>query len=406
MKKTITILMVVLAAASLFALDNFTYKSTSFSFRPSEVRSEGMGRATLAVPGKMEAFYSNPAALTDRKFGLEFPSVTLTMYNVSEILSDKNIDWKHITEKENLIQLGTDIINSLGKGRNEVLTADIALGLKFMQVGFATNVHIGVHAFRPTTQTADQMVIPEVDIAQSVALGLAILETTHLKLDVGISGHFVFKTYMLAQNANNIINKASGDSGFKEYITNTPFMGGYAIPFDFGATLTAFDSLKISATVNNINGNYKMNAYGSALGMVEKLTGKQIDVGEDYNKEYLDESIKIETPTTVNLAFALNPDVKILDPCLEIDFVDIAGLVKDFNSKNLLKHMNIGGELHVTPVLALRAGANAGNLSFGAQLNLFAFQVDAAYGWMELGEEWGDKRTDYATIRINIGSDK
>ncbi len=405
MKRITAILLAVLVTASLFALDNFTYKSTSFAFRPAGVRSEAMGGANLADPGKMEAFYGNPSALADRRFGLQVPGVSVTMYNVSSVLSDESIDWKHIGDKQNLVALGTAMINSLGKGRSEILSADVALGLKVWQLGFSTNVRLALHAFRQTPQTADQTVIPEVNIAQTVAFALRLADTGTMKLDVGAAGHFVFRTYMLAQNANSIINRISGGDSFSGYLCLEPVMGGYAIPFDVGTTLTLFDSLKIAATLNNINGNYRMNAYGSFLGMTEKL-GVGIDIGKPYDKTVATGQVDVKTPMTLNMAAAFHPSVKFLDPSIEIDFVDILGFAKDASLQNVLKHMNIGAEMHLSPVLALRAGANAGNLRFGAQLNLWGIQIDASYGWMELGDDWGDKRTDFATIRLNIGSDR
>lgn len=405
MKKIAVILAAALTAASLFAVDNFTYSSTSFAFTPTGVRSEAMGDTGLADPGKMESFFRNPSALTDRRFGLQIPTVTVTMYNVANVLSDRNIDWKNITQKENLTALGTAMISSLGKGRSEMLSADAVVGLKVWQLGFATNVHLGLHAFRPTVQLADQMVIPEVDVAQTVALALRVVETGHARLDIGAAGHFVYKTYMLAQDANGIIRKVSEGGSFSDYLNHVPVMGGYAVPFDVGMTLTAFDSLKIAATLNNINGTYRMNAYGSLLGMTDKL-GFSISTGEEHDTDVSASGITVKTPMTLNLAVAFKPQAGLFEPCIEADVTDIIGLSEALSFGNLLRHLNLGAEIHLSPVVALRAGANAGNLRFGAQLNLWGIQIDASYGWMELGDEWGDKRTDFATIRLNVGNDR
>lgn len=407
-KALILIIMVALAVTSLAALDNFTYGPTNFAFRPTDVRSAAMGQASLTSPGKMEAFYSNPAALAERKFGLQIPSVSVTVYNVQPLLADESIDWKHITEKENLIALGTSLIGKLGRGRNKILSVEASVGLKASIFGLSTNVKVDVHSLRTTGQTADQSVIPEINAAQTLSFGLRVVDFNKMKLDVGVAGHFVYKMYMLAQNANDIISMVSGDSpDFKQYLTATPVMGGWAIPFDFGATLTLLDSVKISATANNINGTYRMKAYGSALGLAEK-NGIKIDIGEDYDKTVADAELKITTPMTVNLGFSFDPEVKILDPMIEVDFTDVLGYFKTgkYELGETLKHLNIGAEVHISPVVALRAGAEAGNLRFGAQLNLGILQIDATYGWMELGANWGDKRTDFATIRVNLGSDR
>ena len=57
-------------------------------------------------------------------------------------------------------------------------------------------------------------------------------------------------------------------------------------------------------------------------------------------------------------------------------------------------------------VLTVRGGINRGYLSVGAGLNLYFMQVDASYGWQEMGNQLGDKPVDSLTIKFSLGYDK
>ncbi|MCF0238490.1 MAG: hypothetical protein HUK24_07800, partial [Sphaerochaetaceae bacterium] len=160
----------------------------------------------------------------------------------------------------------------------------------------------------------------------------------------------------------------------------------------------------VSVAVNNINAKYNMTTYGSINGMAKNL-GIEIGAGDE---SFTDTPFEIVNPMTVNLGLAFAPKILgLINPVISADVVDILGLAQsEINSENLLLHTNLGVELGLTPLLAVRAGLNKGDLSLGAYVGLLGINVEAAYYWREIGSNFGDKKADCLSVKFILGSDK
>ena len=422
MKKAILVIL-VLAMCFSFAFAETqkaeVYDGFDFSFQPTFSRYNAMGQSGLAAAGRMDSFYTNPAALAEKRFGLNIPTVAVTMYNVQKLVSDSEamtivnslIDGS--AEDNAPVALVEKMVNNLGSGNNLLATVDAGVGAAFGSFGLGANAQVKLHTTsNGASNLANVEILPEVNVAQTLALGFNIIDTGSLKLQAGVAGHFVYKAYLEKQSAGTLSKMVSGEDADveKQLVWNTPTMGGYAIPVDLGVTLSlANDAIRFSATANNINGKYYMSSYDSFANMTNSVVGTEVFTPEEGYEAKESEKFVIKTPWTLNFGFAFAPNV-IFKPVITADLIDMLGMVKSlgsdsFKAEDLLLHLNAGAEVSIL-CFNLRAGVNRGYMSVGAGVGLLGMRIDATYGWQEFGAELGDKPVDSFTIRFNLGYDK
>ncbi len=424
MKKLLIAMMIfVVAVSSVFAAtqekiiyDEGDY-ALNFAFQPTLSRYNAMGQSGLALQSRIDSFFSNPAVIAKNGFAFTVPNVSLTVYNLEKVVSDpETMDLldkivKGSSSNSEKVKLATALLSNLGTGRNVLATMDMGFAVKLGIFGFGTNAQVKLHGLNYGTSVGSQSIIPEINVAQTIALGLKLLDTNALSLSAGIAVHGVYKTYLKGIDASTAASFMGGGDVGDTLLWNTPAMGGYAIPFDIGVNLGLLDDvLTVSATANNINGIYYMKSY-SALGDIINSVSKGA-VAEPEGHESLDsEDFKIRTPWSLNFGVAFTPDVPVLNPVVTADLVDMFELIKsfgssDFRASDLLLHLNLGAEFGLFDILTVRGGINRGYLSLGAGLWLPFMQVDASYGWQEFGNQIGDKPVDSLTIRFSLGYDK
>ncbi|MBR2282048.1 MAG: hypothetical protein IJ863_05440, partial [Spirochaetales bacterium] len=362
-------------------------------------------------------FYSNPAALAEKGFGLAVPTVGITFYNVQKLVADEEVpDLAKAAMKgdqDAMTNLGYKVLSNLGKGYNTVAKVDAGIGLKIGVIGLGTNFQVKIHSLNDGTSVASAKLIPEINAAQTLALGLKFIDTDAISLSAGVSGHFVYKAYFKGIGGNDAVNLINSKDKKEVLLWNTAIMGGYAIPFDVGVTLGLFDDqFTIAATANNINGVYKMKSFTSAGDLVNSISEGTLEAPEGHVAKASSE-FEVKTPWSLNFGVAFAPDVPVVNPVVTADLIDMYALVKsmidDFDSfrwSDLLLHLNAGAEINLFNIVSARAGVNRGFLSVGAGIWLPFAQVDASYGWQEFGQELGDKPVDAVTIKFNLGYDK
>ncbi len=426
MKKIIVILLTIMLCCSFVFADeeaakepviDYTDTIGSFAFQPTLSRFNAMGQSGLAVAGRIDSFYTNPAALAGGRFGISAPSVALTLYNVQKVVADKSqrdlvvalISGK--ASDTDAATLAEQLIKNLGNGYNVLAKVDTSVSLALGSFGLGTNVQVKLHTVaKGSSNLTNTTIIPEVNAAQTIAVGFNIIKTNSFKLQAGVSAHFVYKAYLQGQSATTLVKdgKIQDLSGL---IWTAPAMGGFAVPVDAGVNFTlADDAIRFSVTANNLNGTYYMKSYSSIGDLVNTVSGQKIITNEPEEHVAKESTeFRINTPWTLNAGFAFAPNI-IFKPNLSVDVVGILGLVEEFNSGNfetsdILLHLNAGAELTLG-IINLRAGVNRGYASVGAGFGLLGVRVEAAYGWQEFGAIIGDKPVDSFTIRVNLGYDK
>ena len=81
--------MALLAFAFVFAAEEppVKYDDINFAFQPSMTRYDAMGQSGIALPTKIDSFYTNPANLgVKRGFALTVPSFGVTFYNIQKMV--------------------------------------------------------------------------------------------------------------------------------------------------------------------------------------------------------------------------------------------------------------------------------------------------------------------------------
>ena len=412
--------MVLAAFAFVFAADEppVVYDDINFAFQPTLARYDAMGQSGIALPTRLDSFFTNPANLgVKRGFAVSVPSFSFTMYNIQPMVSDpdamENFNALIAGDSDAAVPFATKYLENLGSGRNMISKIDIGVALKLGVIGAGTNVQIKLHTLNEGTSVASQNVIPEVNVAQTVGLGLKIIDTDVFSFSAGASISAVYKAYFKGIGGSKILDLIGGDSDpDKVLLWDTPVMGGYAIPFNLGITFGLFeDQLTLSATANNLNGKFYMKSYTGAGYLVNSYFEGTIEVPDDAPEARDSVPFEVETPWTLNFGAAFAPKMNAIQPVITADLIDMFELIKSFNQESfrasdLLLHLNLGAELGLFQIVKARVGVNRGFLSVGAGVWLPFAELDASYGWQEFGEELGDHPVDSFTVKFSIGYDK
>lgn len=422
MKKIIiSILAILMVCSAVFAklseVPAATYDSIDFSFSPTSTRFNAMGQSGLADPSRIDSFYSNPAALSNRGFAITVPSFAFTLYNIHAIISDEktmeivNKMVAGTAEDNETLDLAVNLLDNLGTGHNMVMKMDAGLGIKLGSVGLGTNVQAKFHSLNEGSSFASLKLITELNVAQTVALGLKIVDTDFISVSAGVAGHAIFKAYNKAMGANDILSIMQDEEALNKILWDQPIMAGSAITADAGVTVGFLnDVINLSITANNLNGVYKMQSFTSAGDLVNTLSEGTMEAPKGHVAG-TSAAFEIKTPWTLNFGFAFQPNLFGIHPTVTADLIDMFGMVQNFSAdtfraSDLLLHLNAGAEVDLFNLVKVRAGVDRGYMSIGAGLNLFIIGIDASYGWQEFGAELGDKPVDSFTIKFNIGYDK
>lgn len=424
MKRILIVLLVLaLALPSLLAADVGVEQyagSSDSAFAATSPRIDAMGDSGIAAPGRMDSFMANPAALAQKRFGMSFPSVSVTLYNLQALLSDPDdaqiiadamADPSTLNDQSKMTKLLQDMIENVGAGRNEFLTTDVSLGLALGNLGIGLMAQEKLHTIaNGSSNIANVYFVPEMNIGATVALGFRVIDTASINLDIGVSGAFVYKAYSKKVGASDfmdIINDSSGAEN--KLLWETPVMGGWAVPINAGVTVGLLgNTLRVSAVAKDINSIYHMKSYASAGDLINSLySGAVTPPAGHVSGTSVD--FEITAPWSLTLGMAWVPNVPVVNPVITADLVDMLDIVtgrEKFEWKNLLLHLNAGAEVNILKTLAVRAGVNRGYMSLGAGILLPGFNLEASYGWQEFGSVIGDKPVDSFTVRINLGYDK
>ena len=412
--------MVIAACALVFAANEppVVYEDINFAFQPTLARYDSMGQSGIALPTRLDSFFTNPANLgVKRGFAIGVPSLSVTMYNIQKMVSDpeamENFNALIAGDTDALLPFATKYLENLGSGRNMIAKIDASVGLKLGIIGTGTNVQVKLHTLNRGTSVASQNIIPEVNIAQTIGLGLKIIDTNAFSFSAGASLSAVYKAYFKGIGGNKILDLISGDSDpAMVLLWDTPVMGGYAIPFNLGVTFGLFeDQLTLSASANNLNGKFYMKSFTGAGYLINSYYEGTIDVPEDAPEAKDSVDFEVETPWSLNFGVAFAPKMNVIQPVITADLIDMFELIKSFNSdtfraSDLLLHLNLGAELGLFQIVKARVGVNRGFMSVGAGIWLPFAELDASYGWQEFGEELGDHPVDSFTVKFSLGYDK
>jgi len=420
MKKTILIIFLVLliGGSSLFAytFPEFFYPETSF--RPISARTEAMGGAGIATATGNDALFMNPANLGSRKFSLNLPSISLTVFNPKAVIDEGIIE--EIQNNSGSDTMAANVItkymNIVKAGKGEVLTTDLALSFTGGGFGLGFQFQEQLHTISSDGSMAADKFLAEVNAATTMGVGFRLnFIPDIISVDLGASARFTYKAYSKRIGATELINIMQAPDPAAKFMAESPIAAGWAVPIDVGVNVNLPVGLRVSMVARDLNAKYTMQNY-SESGLWLNEMAEFVGMSGPYNDASTGDNAITEfsytVPWKLDLGFGWTPDLggfgKILRPSLALDLVDTVAMFEEGadDPNAYWNYFKAGAELKLVSMIDLRAGFNRGYYSIGVGLDLFVLRVDASYYWREYGPEIGDKPIDALTVRVNLGIDR
>lgn len=384
---------------------------------PHSARSLGMGSAGIAVGGRSDSFYMNPALLARRTL-ISLPYAQVTLYHPYELFQkdsetgnsiiDDLLDAIESGNQDSMVNAGTNFLSMLKSGRGKI--AEVEAGITLGGGGFAIGMHVKdtIHTFGEGVGGLDSYLYDELNVNILAALGLRFDITPSISLDVGLSGGVSVLGYTGLIGAERILDMLSGtsESGgdpMGEILNSIPLAFGYYIPLNAGVNLNLPLGFSVGVVGRNLLGGLgiKMQAYEGINSLMDDPMGIVSDVFSD------SADFTIKTDPRMDLGLGWKWENGWFAPTVAFDMVDVIGFFSDDMSlRSFVDHMRVGAEVRLLSFLDVRGGINQGYWTVGAGIDLWAIKIDAAYYWQEFGDTAGDYPLDAFTIRFNIGFDR
>ena len=414
MKKiALIIILAIFSIGSVFAVTTQdllgpTYSAIAKPYTPMSARMLGMGSAGIAIPGRSDAFFINPAALGAGHFELSLPYFQMTLYHPYDFLG-KDEDGKSLlsniidgvkdtNDSDALAGAASDLLGIVKSGYGKIF--DVDTGVSFTAKGFAFGVfaNASMHTFA-STGGLDAQLIAETNAVAVLGFGHRFELPMDFSLDVGATVRFNYIGYSEAIGKDKLLDMmGDGSESFdlNKALEGVGIMAGWSLPIDVGINLNMPYGFSFGIVARNLNGNYHM-----AIHDYKSLQDDPFGNADGVSRFTLGSDFSLDT------GIAWQWDNVWFRPTIAIDIVDWVGMCTEpVGFRTFLTHLNIGAEIRLLSFLDLRAGISQGYLSIGAGLDLWAIKVDMAYYWKEFGETAGDYGLDGFTVRFNIGFDK
>ena len=417
MKKIISILLILLVAfTSVFAasttdedLNGNTNEAYSFIAKPftkTSARIMSMGGAGLAVRNNQDALFVNPASLGEKGLVWNVPNVAVTLFNPYKFVEENLLDKVIAGDFENMsVEEMTPILGILGTNVGNLARVDAGIGVKWGRFATSTDIQVNLNTYAKESVT-DIQIVPQVDVVQSLGLGLRFFREKPFNFDVGVAARFNARVYMQGVKALSLVPSSNGgqdggstsDNPMDTVLSNNAVLAGYAIPIDIGVNVNMPLGFTVSAVVKNLNGDFKF-VRNESINEVQKNPSADVMFG--------DPAFKTKVPWTLNTGFGWSPDFGgyewIGDVTIGVDIVDVLHLFNESNFvSNFFSSLKLGAEVQLFKGFEFRAGLNQGYPSVGVGLNIFnVLHLEASYYTVEMGKTVGDKDVDALTIRFS-----
>ncbi len=351
-------LVAIAVFAALCSFSLFAQPSLS-NLLPKDARSMGMGGSSLVFAEGYGALWGNPAGLANKK--------SLTLVDSST--------WMYIRPTPSNIKNMLAVVNR-EKSRDE--TASILDGL-IAENGFGGGEYLGLG------WTGDGMGLGLTSITDAVVSGsglsnsaLAIQSQVNavfgmawpirfgpFELDVGASvrGYYRMETSSGGWAFSPLAEAVMTGSDISPLIYPNKVIGGFGFSIDAGATLS-LGPLRLGCMVRDVADRFAMKE-----STIQEIADSYMvpSGGSDY---YF-----VSPIYTAGLSLSLNKDAP-LSASFFAEADDPVSLFADIESAPSKLHM--GAEITLLKFLALRVGYNQGYASFGAGLDLWFLEVNAA----------------------------
>lgn len=411
---SILLVLVILVVAPIAAVDfnpdsSATYKQAGEVFVGTSPRVLGMGGAGLGVKGYYDSFLINPANLAGSGFKLSLPAITLTAYNVQNILDSGAIEEFESGTESGILNGATKFLGTIKKGYGDLLTTDASVVLTLGGFGLALEAQERIMTRKPGADLMATNLIAQVTTAATIGFGLNFnLVPNVLSLDIGVSGKAIYKLYLEKQSASSITDMIGEDDSdpAKQYLNGVPLAAGYSIPLSFGVNLNFPFGLRLSTVARNFNGKYTMQTFPSVNNWASEVLGTPFGEDSTDTGSFTADTFEFDSGWKFDAGITWAPNLgSLIKPIIAIDVLDVAslgGLQDDALTRGFFNQTRLGASLRLLSFLDLRYGINKGYQSIGVGLDVLIFHIDAAYYQQEYGNDLGDKSIDAVSLRFSL----
>lgn len=425
MKKiTVVILLIVLLVAPVFAVSVSDYGNMNdvgegdgwgvrgiSNAMPNVLspRVFSIGGTGTALSTGIDSLYMNPANLAkNQAFFFDFPFANAEVMSVSRFMQALRPD----TEggKPSLPKILLALLENANNGNGQIINANVGLG--FTVKGFGMNIlaDVGMYSYSEGA-TGDAQFFTMMTAGVTLGYGFNVYNQGPHQLAFGLSINFMFRAYTEPYTYTQIVDlfnqtpEGASASVFMDVLfpRSRKTMAGFLHPFTVGMSYTYGDWLTVSVAMRDMwasqtgmkNYDGLLDSFYGMFGGGQPTTGK-------VNFGFMDMA-------SLDVGIAFNPKWKWFNPRLELDFYNLTNYTEKEKSDFLtlfLSHFRVGAEIQLVEFLALRAGIDAGRVSFGVGLDLFPIVLDVSYGWKEFGTYAGEKAIDYLSVVVKLGWDR
>ena len=192
MRKALTLAVLLIITLPLAA------GSVLQAFTPHYPRNLSMGGAAVASSCYEEVIFSNPALVGSDNSYLALPSFSFTLYNFNQLVQPGGVLDIFLTKggDEAVNRALNQLINSIGAGESDVVSAQLSLGFISGFTGLSVDSGLRVHSTGAGGESST--LILDADFAISLAFALPVEINEHHSLSFGISAHLIFRGLTLA----------------------------------------------------------------------------------------------------------------------------------------------------------------------------------------------------------------
>lgn len=411
MKKTIALISVVAFALVMVfaqgATDDGLYAGVSNkAYRPLN---------SNYYDGLNYSLFRNPSDLATSRLRIQGLSVSNASYNFAQAVQNKSVaeSVSNFTkfkfgDTKTWVNYLLGLALETGAGYNDIIGVSVGTGAQINNFAFGFNIDAtaksmpfitkdeeGKEIIDPTKRSIlGNGYLPLADYAISFGYGRRVIDQDNITLDLGAAIHLAGKVYMKQINYDALKNVLDKTVSFSDL----PARGGFAVPVDLGATFGLFsEKLKVSVTLNNLNGYYYMREYKNLDNAALLRNGT--------------DSYVVYTPWSVSSSVLYSPEFKNFNPTVYFEVVDInryfmEGLDREAPLKELFRYMNLGVRFDIFKIVSLRAAYKYGYPEVGVCVGYKGNSFELVYGFQEKGDEYGFKPVDCLSIRFRLGFDK
>ncbi len=381
MKKVFIFLCLIIITSSLYASEAIQTRHTNDSFIAYDLNHYAVGSATLNKTKAPNGFMSNPAALADKGFFLEFP-INLSLNHASGILQSNAFKNAQTILSEQDPEMITEAVMELIRnlsGKSPFIDSVQSLSLGFYGFG----MHLSARERILTRgESISSDIIVALDTRAAIGYGYRFEFPDDYALSIGLTLNGRYKVYNEGIGVETAVNMITGT----EKATDWTWFKGFSISGDIGLLAELPYGFSLGLVGRNIGGVYFMDSVNNQGGTYE-------------------DSFKMTTPFQLDFGASYNFSWSLLNLNLEADFVNLNNLIVKPSYENLLKSINLGASLGLWENIIFKTGLSQGYPSFGIELNILCFHIEGAYYLKDAGTIFGLKGDDTLALEIGLSFD-